>query len=118
MFELPSSLAVPWSRRYGSIMKSRLAISLFCLSFLQVFCPWRCDAILESTKVYVLPIRDDIAPPLVYVVRRGVKAVTGLDMPVFEKRRFQHGAVAVDQLRRQLPSREADYRRQFLALYQ
>ena len=52
------------------------------------------------------------------VVRRGVKAVTGLDMPVFEKRRFQHGAVAVDQLRRQLPSREADYRRQFLAFYQ
>src|SRR5262249_54155342 len=25
------------------------------------------------------------------VVARGVKAVTGLDMPVFEKRRFQHG---------------------------
>ena len=27
---------------------------------------------------------------------RGVKAVTGLDMPVFPKRRFQHGAVPAD----------------------
>ena len=26
-----------------------------------------------AQKVYVLPIRDDIMPPLVYVVRRGVK---------------------------------------------
>src|SRR5262249_3052332 len=26
------------------------------------------------------------------IVARGVKAVTGFDMPVFEKRRFQHGA--------------------------
>lgn len=28
---------------------------------------------LSAKKVYVLPIRDDIMPPLVYVVRRGVK---------------------------------------------
>ncbi len=28
------------------------------------------------------------------IVSRGVRAVTGLDMPVFEKRRFQHGAIA------------------------
>jgi membrane-bound serine protease (ClpP class) len=27
----------------------------------------------DAKKVYVLPIRDDIMPPLVYVVRRGVK---------------------------------------------
>ena len=27
------------------------------------------------------------------IVRRGIKAVTGIDMPVFPKRRFQHGAV-------------------------
>src|SRR6187551_1410210 len=26
-----------------------------------------------TRKVYVLPIRDDIMPPLVYLVRRGVK---------------------------------------------
>src|SRR6185436_525202 len=27
----------------------------------------------RTRKVYVLPIRDDIMPPLVYLVRRGVK---------------------------------------------
>ena len=52
------------------------------------------------------------------IVTRGVKAITGFDMPVFHKRRFQHGALRVDQLRRQMPEREADLRKQFLALYQ
>lgn len=47
------------------------------------------------------------------VVRRGVEAVTGLTMPVFEKRRFQHGATAGDQHRRLFPSSEAAYRRAF-----
>src|SRR5688572_25258125 len=27
----------------------------------------------DSGRVYILPIRDDIMPPLVYLVRRGVK---------------------------------------------
>jgi asparagine synthase (glutamine-hydrolysing) len=51
------------------------------------------------------------------VVARGVKAVTGLDMPVFPKRRFQHGATRVDSLRAHLPEKELDFRRQFAALY-
>jgi len=38
-------------------------------------------------------------------------------MPVFEKRRFQHGAVSKETLRRQLPAQEARYRREFMALY-
>src|SRR5689334_9747291 len=29
--------------------------------------------VVQSGKVYILPIREDIMPPLVYVVRRGVK---------------------------------------------
>ncbi len=52
------------------------------------------------------------------IVARGVKAVTGLEMPVFPKRRFQHGALPVEQLRQQVPQREVDFRRQFLAMYQ
>jgi asparagine synthase (glutamine-hydrolysing) len=52
------------------------------------------------------------------IVSRGVQAVTGFTMPVFEKRRFQHGAVAKDRLRSRLPAQEAVYRRQFLAMYQ
>jgi asparagine synthase (glutamine-hydrolysing) len=51
------------------------------------------------------------------IVSRGIKAITGFDMPVFAKRRFQHGALCVEDLRRHLPSREVDYRKQFLSLY-
>jgi asparagine synthase (glutamine-hydrolysing) len=51
------------------------------------------------------------------IVSRGVKAVTGFDMPVFSKRRFQHGAVAEEAMRSMLPFREAEYRQKFLSLY-
>jgi len=51
------------------------------------------------------------------VLARGVKAVTGLDLPVFPKRRFQHGALSKERLRQCLPDRETAYRRQFLSLY-
>lgn len=50
------------------------------------------------------------------VAAAGVRAVTGLEMPVFDKRRFQHGAIDVETLR-QLPLREADCRKQFLSAY-
>jgi asparagine synthase (glutamine-hydrolysing) len=52
------------------------------------------------------------------IVSRGIAAVTGLQMPIFTKRRFQHGALPADALHRKLPFREAEYRRQFLSLYQ
>ncbi len=52
------------------------------------------------------------------VVARGVAAVTGLQMPVFAKRRFQHGALSANSLRERLPYRETEYRNQFLARYQ
>jgi asparagine synthase (glutamine-hydrolysing) len=51
------------------------------------------------------------------IVSRGIKAVTGMDMPVFTKRRFQHGAVPVERLRERLPAQEIQYRKQFLAIY-
>ncbi len=52
------------------------------------------------------------------IVSRGIAAVTGMTMPVYPKRRFQHGALPVDSLRSRLPLRETEYRRQFLSLYQ
>ena len=52
------------------------------------------------------------------IVARGVKAISGLQMPIFEKRRFQHGALPVDRLRTRVPSHERALRQQFLALYQ
>lgn len=51
------------------------------------------------------------------VVSRGIKAVTGLDMPVFPKRRFQHGAVKVERLRERVPNQERELRRLFHSLY-
>ena len=51
------------------------------------------------------------------IVARGVKAVTGLDMPVFPKRRFQHGAIPVEALRTSLAADEAACRRAVHALF-
>jgi asparagine synthase (glutamine-hydrolysing) len=50
------------------------------------------------------------------VVRRGVEAVMGVVMPVFAKRRFQHGALAATEARR-LAFGESRYREHFLSLY-
>lgn len=51
------------------------------------------------------------------VVQRGVKAVTGLDMPVFLKRRMQHGTVDMDDFKKVFPDDEMVYRRYFQSLY-
>ena len=51
------------------------------------------------------------------IVSRGVRALTGMNMPVFEKRRFQHGAVDVTRLREKLPAAESVYRKAFLGIY-
>lgn len=51
------------------------------------------------------------------VVRRGVEAITGLTMPIFEKRRFQHGAAAVSEFETLFPKDEAAYRKAFAELH-
>jgi asparagine synthase (glutamine-hydrolysing) len=51
------------------------------------------------------------------IVARGVRAVLGLDMPVFPKRRFQHGSVSAKQAERVFPQNEARYRRHFETLH-
>ena len=51
------------------------------------------------------------------IVRRGVKAVTGFDMPAFPKRRFQHGALEAERLSARLGGAERSYRQRFLALW-
>ncbi len=49
------------------------------------------------------------------IVAAGVKAVTGLEMPVFPKRRFQHGAT--DRPGTLFPSRPSDYRRLYQKVF-
>jgi asparagine synthase (glutamine-hydrolysing) len=51
------------------------------------------------------------------IVSRGVRSVLGLEMPVFPKRRFQHGSVSATQAARLFPENEARYRRHFEALH-
>ena len=51
------------------------------------------------------------------IVSRGVKAITGLDLPVFPKRRFQHGAMKLETLRQRMPGKESELRKKFLAIY-
>lgn len=52
------------------------------------------------------------------IVAEGVKAVTGMDMPVFEKRRFQHGAASPSTFKQHFPEKEIQYRREFLSRYE
>ena len=51
------------------------------------------------------------------IVQRGVEAITGLKMPVFPKRRFQHGAMPAGAMKARLEPDEASYRRTFYSLY-
>jgi asparagine synthase (glutamine-hydrolysing) len=51
------------------------------------------------------------------IVARGIRAVLGMDMPVFPKRRFQHGALGADAMGRVFPQNEARYRRHFETLH-
>ena len=51
------------------------------------------------------------------IVSRGVRSVLALEMPVFPKRRFQHGSVSAAQAARLFPENEARYRRHFESLH-
>jgi asparagine synthase (glutamine-hydrolysing) len=51
------------------------------------------------------------------IVARGIRSVLGLEMPVFPKRRFQHGSVSAGEVRRLFPQSEARYRRHFQTLH-
>jgi asparagine synthase (glutamine-hydrolysing) len=46
------------------------------------------------------------------IVQSGIRQVTGIDMPVFPKRRFQHGAVSTETFQTLFPKYEIDYRRE------
>jgi asparagine synthase (glutamine-hydrolysing) len=52
------------------------------------------------------------------LVAEGVKRITGITMPVFPKRRFQHGAAEADKFNELFPGKEINYRREFLSIYE
>ena len=51
------------------------------------------------------------------IVRRGVEAVTGVTMPIYEKRRFQHGAASEDIFQRSFPESDQAYRDAFAEIF-
>jgi asparagine synthase (glutamine-hydrolysing) len=51
------------------------------------------------------------------VVRRGIEQITGLTMPIFEKRRLQHGAVEAGGFTPLFPVGEKAYRKAFAEIY-
>ena len=51
------------------------------------------------------------------IVSRGVRSVLGMDMPVFQKRRFQHGSVSAGAVARLFPQDEGRYRSHFETLH-
>jgi asparagine synthase (glutamine-hydrolysing) len=52
------------------------------------------------------------------VVAAGIKAVTGMDMPIFSKRRFQHGAANHARANELFPADADSYRRIFQRVYE
>lgn len=87
------------------------------------FSPFTRPSVIAIAEAIPFIRLTDYSVPRLYelkgeIVARGVKAETGLAMSVFEKRRFQHGALPQVDLRQRLPFAEADYRRHFLALYE
>jgi asparagine synthase (glutamine-hydrolysing) len=86
------------------------------------FSPYTRPSVVEVAEGIPFATLTDYDVPALYalkgeIVRRGVTAVTGLDMPVFPKRRFQHGALPADAMRSRLGGDERAYRRAFHNLY-
>ena len=89
----------------------------------------------EGFSPYTLPNVIDISEGIPYIditnwdhqklydlkgqiVSLGIKAITGMEMPVFTKRRFQHGAASQNVFSRLFPEREIAYRKEFLSQYE
>jgi asparagine synthase (glutamine-hydrolysing) len=53
-----------------------------------------------------------------HIVSDGIKAVTGFTIPIFPKRRFQHGAASAKAFSRHFPEKETAYRKEFLSSYE
>jgi asparagine synthase (glutamine-hydrolysing) len=86
------------------------------------FSPFTRPAVIEQAEGIPFIALTDYDVEKLYrlkgdVVSLGVKALTGLEMSVFPKRRFQHGAVSVDRLAQGLSRQEPEYRQHFLASY-
>jgi asparagine synthase (glutamine-hydrolysing) len=86
------------------------------------FSPFTRPNVIEVAEAIPFAALTQYHVPALYslkgeIVKRGVKAITGIDMPVFPKRRFQHGAMAADEMRQRIGGDESTLRRTFHELY-
>ncbi len=86
------------------------------------FSPYTRPSVIEVAEGIPFKALTNYDVPALYalkgdIVSRGIRAVTGFDMPVFPKRRFQHGAVPAETMRQRLGGSEQTYRKTFHGLY-
>ena len=86
------------------------------------FSPYTRPTVIEVAEGIPFAALTQYDVPVLYslkgdIVRRGVKAITGIDMPVFPKRRFQHGAMPERDMHERIGQDEGALRRSFHALY-
>ena len=85
------------------------------------FSPYTRPAVVEAAEGIPFVELTDYDAERLYdlkgrIVSEGVRQLTGMSMPVFPKRRFQHGAISPAD-RRRLAFSESDYRAHFGSLY-
>jgi asparagine synthase (glutamine-hydrolysing) len=86
------------------------------------FSPYTRPSVVEVAEGIPFARLTDYDVPSLYelkgeIVGRGVRAVTGFEMPVFPKRRFQHGAIEPNTMRARLGADEHANRRVLHGLY-
>ncbi len=86
------------------------------------FSPYALPNVIEVAERIPFIELTDWDPQRLYalkgeVVRRGIQAITGIQMPIFPKRRFQHGATSERVYQQLFPQNEHAYRRLFYQLF-
>jgi asparagine synthase (glutamine-hydrolysing) len=86
------------------------------------FSPFTRPDVIEVAEAIPFAAMTDGDTAKLYAIKgevgaAGVASVTGFTMPVFPKRRFQHGVLAAGEAARRLTLGEAAYRSHFLSLY-
>ncbi len=87
------------------------------------FSPFTCCSVIEAAEgIPFVAMTDYEAEPLYAmkgrIVAAGIKAVTGQDMPIPHKRRFQEGALSSRELEERLPLNKPHYRRIFDSIWE
>lgn len=87
------------------------------------FSPFTLPSVIEVAEAIPFIELTQWSVPALYalkgqIVGRGVKAITGIDMPLFEKRRFQDGVIPEKRFPSDFHGNELAYRRTYHSKYQ